>query len=147
MLNEAPVSGYETWATFLQRRLAPAMRTCRSVEERQANLSRKLTRAATLLRSWVDVEMEKQNRDLLASMNRRAEMQLRLQQTVEGLSVAAISYYVVGLISYLVKGVHLFPGFSPEAITAAAVPVAVLVMWLLVRRIRRRHVQVDRRSG
>jgi uncharacterized membrane-anchored protein len=80
-------------------------------------------------------------------MNRRAEMQLRLQQTVEGLSVAAISYYVVGLISYLVKGVHLFPGFSPEAITAAAVPVAVLVMWLLVRRIRRRHVQVDRRSG
>ena len=147
MLNESPVPGYETWATFLQRRMAPAMRTCRSVEERQASLSRKLSRAADLLRSWVDVEMERQNRDLLASMNRRAELQLRLQQTVEGLSVAAISYYVVGLIAYLVKGVHLFPGIPPETITAAAVPVAVLLMWLLVRRIRRKHAHHSGRVG
>ena len=89
---------------FLRRRVAPAMRTCRSVEERQLNLSEKLARAATLLRTWVDVEVEKQNRDLLASMNNRARLQLRLQQTVEGLSVAAVSYYVVGLIGYVAKG-------------------------------------------
>ena len=107
-LAEEVVPGYETWAGFLQRRVAPAMRTCRSVEERQANLSRKLTRATTLLRTWVDVEVEKQNRDLLASMNNRARLQLRLQQTVEGLSVAAVSYYVVGLIGYLAKGTPLF---------------------------------------
>ena len=107
-LAEQVVPGYETWAGFLQRRVAPAMRTCRSVEERQANLSRKLTRATTLLRTWVDVEVEKQNRDLLASMNNRARLQLRLQQTVEGLSVAAVSYYVVGLIGYLAKGTPLF---------------------------------------
>src|SRR5262249_8585750 len=80
---------------------ARARPPCRSVEERQANLSRKLTRATTLLRTWVDVEVERQNRDLLASMNNRARLQLRLQQTVEGLSVAAVSYYVVGLIGYL----------------------------------------------
>ena len=106
--SEESVAGYETWTGFLQRRLAPAMRTCRSVEERQANLSRKLTRATTLLRTWVDVEVEKQNRDVLASMNNRARLQLRLQQTVEGLSVAAVSYYVVGLIGYLAKGTSLF---------------------------------------
>lgn len=81
-LEEEVVTGYDTWAGFLKRRVAPAMRTCRSVEERQANLSRKLTRATTLLRTWVDVEVEKQNRDLLASMNNRARLQLRLQQTV-----------------------------------------------------------------
>ena len=81
-LAEEPVPGHDTLAAFLQRRVAPAMRTCRSVEERQANLSRKLTRATTLLRSWVDIEVEKQNRDLLASMNNRARLQLRLQQTV-----------------------------------------------------------------
>ncbi len=103
-LDEVAVPGYDTWAGFLQRRVAPAMRTCRSVEERQANLSSKLTRATQLLRTWVDVEVEKQNRDLLASMNNRARLQLRLQQTVEGLSVAAVSYYVVGLIGYLAKG-------------------------------------------
>jgi uncharacterized membrane-anchored protein len=104
-LAEEPVTGYDTWRGFLERRVAPAMRTCRSVEDRLANLSRKLARAATLLRTKVDVAVEKQNRDLLHSMNKRAKLQLRLQQTVEGLSVAAVSYYVVGLIAYLVKGI------------------------------------------
>ncbi|MDX8436925.1 DUF3422 family protein [Mesorhizobium abyssinicae] len=147
-LEEEPVSGYDTWAGFLQRRMAPAMRTCRSVEERQANLSRKLTRATTLLRTWVDVEVEKQNRDLLASMNNRARLQLRLQQTVEGLSVAAVSYYVVGLISYLAKGASIFGhAFAPEIVTAAAVPVAVLLVWWGVRRVRRMHSEPAKHPG
>lgn len=139
-LEEEAVPGYDTWAGFLQRRLAPAMRTCRSVEERQANLSRKLTRATTLLRTWVDVEVEKQNRDLLASMNNRARLQLRLQQTVEGLSVAAVSYYVVGLIGYLAKGTSAFgKAIAPELVTAGSVPVAILAVWWLVRKARRAH--------
>jgi uncharacterized membrane-anchored protein len=139
-LEEEVVPGYDTWAGFLQRRLAPAMRTCRSVEERQANLSRKLTRATQLLRTWVDVEVEKQNRDLLASMNNRARLQLRLQQTVEGLSVAAVSYYVVGLIGYLAKGSGFFgKTVEPELVTAASVPVAILVVWWLVRKARQVH--------
>ena len=139
-LAEEAVPGHDTWAAFLQRRVAPAMRTCRSVEERQANLSRKLTRAAQLLRTWVDVEVEKQNRDLLASMNNRARLQLRLQQTVEGLSVAAVSYYVVGLIGYLAKGVTIVGlTLKPELVTALSVPLVVLGMWLFVRRIRRAH--------
>jgi uncharacterized membrane-anchored protein len=141
-LDEEPVPGYDTWAGFLQRRVAPAMRTCRSVEERQANLSRKLTRATTLLRTWVDVEVEKQNRDLLASMNNRARLQLRLQQTVEGLSVAAVSYYVVGLIGYLAKGASLFgQAVAPEVVTGLSVPVAVLAVWWGVRRVRRLHAE------
>ncbi len=139
-LDETVVPGYDTWAGFLQRRVAPAMRTCRSVEERQANLSRKLTRATTLLRTWVDVEVEKQNRDLLASMNNRARVQLRLQQTVEGLSVAAVSYYVVGLVGYIAKGASsVNHAFAPEVVTAAAVPPVVLLVWWGVRRIRRAH--------
>lgn len=144
-LGEQAVPGYETWAGFLQRRLAPAMRTCRSVEERQQNLSRKLNRAAQLLRTWIDVELEKQNRDLLASMNRRARLQLRLQQTVEGLSVAAVSYYVVGLIGYLVKGFAPLEGaVKPEIVMAISVPFVVLAIWFLVRRIRRAHSDGDK---
>jgi uncharacterized membrane-anchored protein len=139
-LGETAVPGYDTWSGFLQRRVAPAMRTCRSIEERQANLSRKLARAATLLRSWVDVEVERQNRDLLASMNNRARLQLRLQQTVEGLSVAAVSYYVVGLIGYIAKGSEIFgEKVKPEYVTAVAVPFVVLAIWWLVRRIRHSH--------
>ena len=120
--------------------VAPAMRTCRSVEDRLSNLSEKLARAATLLRTKVNVAVEKQNRDLLHSMNTRAKLQLRLQQTVEGLSVAAVSYYVVGLIAYLAKGfgAERF-GVKDSVLTAAAVPIVVLIIWLLVRRIRRSH--------
>ncbi|PWJ86611.1 putative membrane-anchored protein [Pseudaminobacter salicylatoxidans] len=139
-LEEEAVPGHQTWAGFLQRRMAPAMRTCRSVEERQANLSRKLTRTTTLLRTWVDVEVEKQNRDLLASMNNRARLQLRLQQTVEGLSVAAVSYYVVGLVGYVAKGASAAShAFSPETATALAVLPVVLLVWWGIRRIRHAH--------
>jgi uncharacterized membrane-anchored protein len=145
-LDEEAVPGYDTWRGFLQRRMAPAMRTCRSIEERQANLSRKLTRATTLLRTWVDVEVEKQNRDLLASMNNRARLQLRLQQTVEGLSVAAVSYYVVGLIGHIADGGAALFGHAvkPEAAMAVAAPIVVLLVWWGVRRIRRSHAEHDR---
>ena len=105
-------------------------------------------RATTLLRTWVDVEVERQNRDLLASMNNRARLQLRLQQTVEGLSVAAVSYYVVGLIGYLAKGASKFDhAFTPEAVTAGAVPVVVLMVWWAVRRIRHHHSEHGKSAG
>ena len=103
-IGERKVEGLPTWSSFLARRMAPAMRTCATTEDRQTNLSEKLARAANLLRTRVDVELERQNRDLLKSMNERTRLQLRLQTTVEGLSVAAVSYYVVGLFGYLVKG-------------------------------------------
>lgn len=144
-LAESAVPGHETLGFFLERRLAPAMRTCQSIEERQANLSRKLARATALLRSWVDVALEHQNSALLNSMNHRAKLQLRLQQTVEGLSVAAISYYVVGLFSYLAKAMEKL-GLPVEAntLTGFFVPVAVLSIWMIVRSIRRRHEDEDR---
>ena len=139
-LKEQPYGGTDSWAQFLTRRVAPAMRTCRSVQDRQENLSRKLSRTTQLLRTWVDVEVEKQNRNLLASMNDRARLQLRLQQTVEGLSVAAVSYYVVGLASYLLGGLPQVDGWlPPKTILALAVPFVVLAIWLVVRQIRRKH--------
>jgi uncharacterized membrane-anchored protein len=139
-VGEQPISGYETWSAFLKRRLQPAMRTCRSVEERQASLSQKLARGADLLRTRVDVELERQNRDLLSSMNRRARLQLRLQRTVEGLSVAAVSYYVVGLLTYLFQGAEEAGLLlDPTIAAAAAVPPVVLAIWWMVRRIRRGH--------
>ena len=139
VIRERGVEGWPTFADFLARRMAPAMRTCAMLEERQANLSVKLSRAANLLRTRVDVEIEQQNRDLLSAMNERARMQLRLQQTVEGLSVAAISYYVVGLAAYVLKGgrdVGWLP-IDTGLATAAAVPISILGVWLVVRRIRR----------
>ena len=116
------------------------MRTCQMLEARQEGLANKLMRAANLLRTRVDVEIEQQNRDLLESMNERTRMQLRLQQTVEGLSVAAISYYVVGLAAYVLKGVKDL-GYGPDTSvsTAIAVPLVIVGVALVVRRIRRGH--------
>jgi uncharacterized membrane-anchored protein len=147
-VGERKVDGYPTWSSFLARRMAPAMRTCATTEERQATLSQKLARAANLLRTRVDVELERQNRDLLKSMNERTRLQLRLQTTVEGLSVAAVSYYVVGLFGYLMKGLH-DEGVPVDIslTTALFVPVAVLVIWWMVRRIRRRHIRDDHGRG
>ena len=139
-ISEEAIPGFQTWAKFLSRRLSPAMRTCTAVENRQEALSQRLSRAANLLRTRLDVERANQNNTLLESMNSRVRLQLRLQQTVEGLSVAAVSYYVVGLIAYVIKGGKFFGlPYSPQILTAVSVPVVVAVIWMLVRRIRRLH--------
>lgn len=140
-IAETPHGGWPTLAAFLSRRMAPAMRTCQMLQDRQADLSRRLTRAANLLRTRVDVALEQQNRDLLAAMNERTRLQLRLQQTVEGLSVAAIGYYVVSLFGYLAKGAK-DAGLLPVDVgvaTALFVPFALFGVWTMVRRIRRGH--------
>lgn len=144
-LQEEASPGELSMSSFLARRLSPAMRTCQAIEDRQAMLSRKLARATTLLRTRVDVDLEQQNRSLLQSMNRRARLQLRLQQTVEGLSVAAISYYVVGLLSYLAKGGKEagLPVPSASITTAVAVPAVILIIWWIVNRIRAHHSKED----
>lgn len=144
-IEETSHAHHSTLEAFLIRRMQPAMQTIRALEERQANLSRKLSRAANLLRTRVDVELERQNRDLLTTMNHRAKQQFHLQQTVEGLSIAAISYYVVGLIAYLLKGIDAplqglfgYP-YIGNVLTAVSVPFVVAGMWLVVRRIRQAH--------
>ncbi|PKQ30522.1 MAG: DUF3422 domain-containing protein [Actinobacteria bacterium HGW-Actinobacteria-2] len=139
-VGEEGVGNYSTITSFLTRRSGPAMRTCRAVEQRQAELSKKLARSANLLRTRVDVEIEQQNSELLVSMNKRSSMQLRMQQTVEGLSVAAISYYVVSLLGYVFKAMS-DAGWPVEPTIAMgiSVPFVAFVIWLVVRRIRRRH--------
>ena len=142
-LREERLTGVQTIEEFMDRRLAPAMATCSSAEKRLLDLSERVARASDLLRTRVDIEREQQNQALLASMNRRARMQLRLQQTVEGLSIAAITYYVVGLVGYAAKalkeaGVPL----SVELVTGASIPFVVLAIWLAVRRVRK-HLAVE----
>ncbi|MDO9707469.1 DUF3422 family protein [Paracraurococcus lichenis] len=144
-LREVRVEGSQTLQEFTERRLAPAMATCHAVARRQDALSRRVARATTLLSTRVDLTRERQNQEVLASMDRRARQQLRLQQTVEGLSVAAITYYVVGLIAYLAKGLKV-GGWKvePDAVTGIAVPVVAIAIALGVREVRR---IIARRAG
>ena len=138
-LKLQPIQGFVDIQTFLTRRLAPAMATCTNLDERIAIASKKLSRSANLLRTRVDIQLEAQNLSLLNSMNKRAKMQYRLQTTVEGLSIAAVSYYVLGLLSYLFKGLDGTLPISTKLMTAIAVPFVIMGVWFVVRQIRKSH--------
>lgn len=137
VLREERFDGRQTFAEFMMRRFDPAMRTVKSTERRLENMARAAQRAGELLRTRVDVERSAQNQRLLESMDRRADLQLRLQKTVEGFSVVAISYYAMNLLAYLVYPLADPMGVSRGLITAALTPPVVLVVWLVIRRIRR----------
>jgi uncharacterized membrane-anchored protein len=137
-LRETRFVGLQTFAEFMMRRYEPAMRTVVSTERRLQALADRAIRAGDLLRTRVDVERSEQNQKLLESMDNRADMQLRLQRTVEGLSVVAISYYAVSLAGYLLYPLTEVTDLSKGMLTAlVTLPVAVLVWWM-VRRIRAR---------
>lgn len=137
VLREERFEGGQSFADFMMRRYDPAIRTVKSTERRLQALSDRAIRAGELLRTRVDVERSAQNQALLESMDRRADLALRLQHTVEGLSVVAISYYAVSLVGYL-----LYPltatGISKGMLTAAATIPVVAGVWFAVRRIRKR---------
>ncbi|MEE4118173.1 MAG: DUF3422 domain-containing protein, partial [Paracoccaceae bacterium] len=137
VLREQRFEGRQTFQEFMARRFDPAMRTVKSTEGRLTEMAERAMRAGDLLRTKVDVERQAQNADLLASMDRRADLQLRLQRTVEGLSVVAISYYAVNLAAYLVYPVTSPLGLSEGLATALLTPPVVLGVWLMVQRIRR----------
>ncbi|RBW63105.1 DUF3422 family protein [Ruegeria sp. A3M17] len=137
VLREERFEGGQNFADFMMRRYDPAIRTVKSTERRLQALSDRAIRAGELLRTRVDVERSAQNQALLESMDRRADLALRLQHTVEGLSVVAISYYAVSLVSYL-----LYPltdtGIRKGMLSAAVTIPVVLAVWFAVRRIRKR---------
>ena len=137
ILREERLGEHQTFAEFMMRRYDPAMRTVASVSGRLRALSDRAARASSLLRTQVDVERSAQDHALLRSMDRRADLQLRLQRTVEGLSVVAIGYYAVGLSLYVLAPVAAAAGLSETLAAALATPPIVLAVWWMVRRIRR----------
>lgn len=136
VLREERFRGLQTLSEFMTRRYDPAMRTVRSTAQRLQRMTERAGRAGELLRTQVDVARSSQSQDLLASMDRRADLQLRLQKTVEGLSVVAISYYAVSLAGYLVYPLAGPLGMSKGTLLAVIAPVVILLVWLTSRRIR-----------
>jgi uncharacterized membrane-anchored protein len=138
-LREKAIPGTQMLGEFMQRRLSPAMATVAATGQRLVSLSERISRASALLRTRVDIATEVQNQQLLEKLTRGQELQLRLQSTVEGLSIAAISYYVVSLLLYGGKalkasGVPL----NPEIATGALIPLVLWAVWRTTRRIHER---------
>jgi len=144
-LRERRLPGTQTIREFMQRRLDPAMATCESSSRRLLELSERVARASSLLSTRVGVARERQNQEVLAQMNRRARLQLRLQETVEGLSIVAITYYAVGLVGHAAEafeaaGWHVNP---PLVMGLSILPVAALAA-LGARYVRRNITRGER---
>jgi uncharacterized membrane-anchored protein len=140
-LRESRLPGIQPVEEFMQRRFTPAAATCASLARRLKGLSERVTQASSLLSTRVDIVRERQNQQLLATMNRRAELQFRLQRTVEGLSVVAIVYYMTGLVGYIAKALKALQlRVDPELAEGAAIPLLiVLCLWVLSRARRHLH--------
>ena len=138
-LGETRIPGLQTFREFMDRRLSPARNTCEWAVRRQDSLSQRVSRMSNLLRTRVEIMQQQNSEALLATMNRRGDLQLKLQSTVEGLSVAAITYYIVGLVSFLAKGLQAWGWpLSPELTAAIAIPVVALSVWWSIRRLHQR---------
>lgn len=137
VLREERFMGRQTFGEFMMRRFDPAMRTVKSTQARLQAMSDRAVRASDLLRTRVDVERSAQNQELLTSMDKRADLQLRLQKTVEGLSVVAISYYAVNLVLYVLGPLGVALDMSKTTIAALATPIVLLGVWAMVQRIRK----------
>lgn len=135
VLREVRFQGRLLFAEFMLRRFDPAMRTVESTSKRLKAMADRAMRAGELLRTRVDVERSEQNQKLLESMDARADQQLKLQKTVEGLSVVAISYYAVSLASYAAYPLTDVLGISKGMITAILTVPVVLLVWGMIRRI------------
>jgi uncharacterized membrane-anchored protein len=137
-LREQECLGLQTFREFLLRRLTPAWRTCEAAEQDLDDLARRIDRASELLRTRIDLTIETQNQQLMRAMDQRSHTQLRLQQTVEGLSVAAISYYLVGLCKYLAESAKALGLIDSSTLaTGLAVPLCATAVWLGMRRLKR----------
>ncbi|WP_415888645.1 DUF3422 family protein [Neptuniibacter sp. SY11_33] len=142
-LREDEVSGHLTITEFMTRRLTPAVKTCRATSNRLEDLSRRIDRVAEMMRTRVELSIQSQNQELLASMDQRSKVQLMMQHTVEGLSVAAISYYTIGLIKYLLDAVYNSGvDLNKDLILGISVPVVIGAVALTTRKIHRHFLKM-----
>lgn len=137
-LDEESVGYASTLRRFLKNRIDPAIATCRAFEKRQEALAGKIDSAIRLLNTRIGLDVELQSRALLEGISETGRSQYRLQKTVEGLSTIAISYYAIGIMSYVLGGAGLDTP-TRQWTLALLVPAVLLLVWLALRRIQHRH--------
>jgi uncharacterized membrane-anchored protein len=142
-LRERRIEGVQTLSGFFGRRFAPAMALCESTDARLTDVADRINRAVNLARVRVEVRREAGNQEVFKLLAHRQQLQLRLQQTVEGLSVVAISYYALGLVGYLAKAAKNLPALEPyhlqpDLIVGLAVAPVVGSVWWFLKKLHER---------
>lgn len=135
-LREHHVDGYQRLGVFIERRFRPAVRFCAQASRRIENSATRVARASDLLRTSVQVELEQQNVQLLATMEKRTHVQIKLQEAVEGFSIVAISYYAISLFKLILENLPHDTGIADYkgVILLAGIPLIIFAVWFAVRR-------------
>ncbi len=138
-LREEHIPQVTSIGGFLERRLEPARTTCQTRASRLDQLSHRVAHASQLLRTRIEVRREIQNQSLLMSMNENFQSQLSLQKAAELLSFVIVPYYGVNLLTYLLEEIGELGGlhFDPQTVKALGVPVIVILMLVVLRRVHR----------
>ncbi len=137
-LRESHVGDCQRLGVFIERRFKPTVRYCAATEQRLEQLAKNVANLGDLLQARVQVEMEEQNAEILRSLNARADAQVKIQRAVEGLSIIAITYYLLNLFKLLYGGLNVLGAglTAREALLGMAVPV-ILLLGMILLRIRR----------
>jgi uncharacterized membrane-anchored protein len=137
-LREVRIQGIQTLGEFIKRRMEPAINTCESISHRFTLLSERVSNASQLLRTRVDIIIERQNQGLLTSMALRAKMQLRMQQMVESISMVAITYYAASLIGKIAEALHTLGWrVNPVLVEGISIPFILIVIGISSKRIHK----------
>ena len=140
------MESFQTNNEFLSRRLQPAIRTSEAFSRRLESLATRAQRADNLVRTQIEMGVQIQNKDLLESMELRARAQLRLQETVESLSIVAITYYIVGLLSTLVDPINFDKFLISKAVfLALCVPIILVLIWFIAKMVRKKINKINKR--
>lgn len=141
-LNEEKLGGLQRLQTFVERRLGPAIRTLSALRARLEDISQRVDRIAELLRTEINVHMQLQNSAMLTGMNHSAKMQLKMQKTVEGISIVALTYYAIGVIGYLLS-IFLHGDDKYTVMGLLVLPVAGLIWYLQKKILHRINASTD----
>lgn len=137
-IREVRIQGIQTLGEFIKRRMEPAINTCESISYRFTSLSERVSNASQLLRTRVDIIIERQNQGLLTSMALRAKMQLRMQQMVEGISMVAITYYAASLIGKIIEALHIVGWkINPGIVEGLSIPFIFIIIAFSTKRIHK----------
>jgi len=137
-LAPQPIPGFVSLTEFTRRRFLPAVRTCAAFARRERQVAARAGQFTALLRTRIETRIENQNGALLASLERSAKHQLRLQHLVEGLSVVGISYYATALLGHVLEGAESLVHFDARLVVGLLTPVVIALTWTALRRARRK---------
>lgn len=147
-LKETGEIGFQPLGYFIKRKVRGIADGYLRLIERIDALNKALEGTVAVLRTRVDLAMEEQNLSLLKSVDETTKNQVHLQQTVEGLSVIVLTYYITGIANYFFKGVSEWGLIqSPGLATAGCLPISFLIAFGLVYRVKRALTRRDHQNN